>query len=196
MENMSTGPSLGRPATLEDWLAQLDDGHAEFIDGQLIEKASPAVEHGVAQLRLGIRLAEFSRRGGGGRPGGWWLASEVDILLDGRGYRPDIAGWRRERMPVLPRERPMTVRPDWVCEIVSESNRMTDTVIKLRRFHQVGIPHYWILDQAARTLTVYRHTLDGYLVALASEAGERIRAEPFDAIELSVSDLLGDDPEE
>jgi hypothetical protein len=47
-----------------------------------------------------------------------------------------------------------------------------------------------------RILTVYRHTPDGYLVALRAEATERVRAEPFDAIELHVAVLLGDDPEE
>ena len=90
----------------------------------------------------------------------------------------------------------MTIRPDWLCEIVSESNRAVDTVIKLRRYHQAGVPHYWILDQTDRTLSVYRHTADGYLVALRAEASELVRAEPFDAIELRVGVLLGDDPDD
>ena len=116
-------------------------------------------------------------------------------------------------MPVIPKERPVTVRPDWICEIVSESldaarlgappvagkagssARSTDTVKKLRRYHQAGVPHYWIIDQLDRTLTVHRHGLDGYLIALRAEADERVRAEPFDAIELHVAVLLGDDPD-
>ena len=118
------------------------------------------------------------------------------IALDGRGYRPDLAGWRRERMPTMPSERPVALRPDWLCEIVSDSNRATDTVTKLRRYHQAGVPHYWILDQVDHTLTVYRHHPDGYLVSLRAEASERVRAEPFDAIELRVAVLFGDDPEE
>jgi Uma2 family endonuclease len=128
-------------------------------------------------------------------PGGWWIGTEVDIALDGRGYRPDLAGWLRERMPALPKERPVTVRPDWICEIVSESNRATDTIKKLRRYHQSGVPHYWILDQLERSLTVHRHGPEGYLIALRAGAEERVRAEPFDAIELHVAVLLGDDPE-
>jgi Uma2 family endonuclease len=95
------------------------------------------------------------------------------------------------REPV--KERPITLRPDWICEIVSEANRTTDTVKKLRRYHQAGVPHYWILDHIDRTLTIHRHTLDGYLVALPAEAGERVHAEPFAEIELQVSVLLGDD---
>jgi Uma2 family endonuclease len=78
---------------------------------------------------------------------------------------------------------------------VSDSNRATDTVVKLRRYHQAGVRHYWILDQVDRTLTVHRHMPDGYLVALRAEASERVRAEPFDSIELYMSVLLGSDDE-
>ncbi len=99
-------------------------------------------------------------------------------------------------MPTLPEVRPISQRPDWLCEIVSESNRTTDTVTKLRRYHQAGVPHYWILDQVDRTLSVYRHHPDGYLVALRAEASEHVRAEPFDSVELHVAVLLGDDPDE
>ncbi len=193
---MLTAPP--RHATVADWLAQPDEGRFELIDGLLVQKAAPSIDHGRAQLGTGSALnGAFSRRAGGpGGPGGWWLASEVDILMDGRGYRPDIAGWRRDRLAELPRQRPVVVRPDWLCEIVSESNRTIDTVTKLRRYHQSGVPHYWILDQSDRTLTVHRHTSEGYVIALRAEAHERVRAEPFDAIEVHVGVLLGDDPDE
>ena len=195
---MSRLASRGPTATVADWLAQPDDARMELIDGELVEKAAPTFEHGRAQGHtVGALGGPFDRRvGGPGGPGGWWLATEVDSLLDGRGYRPDIAGWRRDRLPAPPRERPVTIRPDWLCEIVSESNRTVDTVTKLRRYHQAGVPHYWILDQVDRTLTVHRHAADGYLVVLRATADERVRAEPFDAIELQVSALLGDDPDE
>jgi Uma2 family endonuclease len=81
-------------------------------------------------------------------------------------------------------------------EILSASNRRHDTVVKLRHYHQAGIPHYWIIDGDERTLTVHRHTPDGYLVALRADASARVRAEPFDAFELHVAVLLGDDPDD
>ena len=183
--------------TIADWLAQPEEARLELIDGEFVEKAAPTLEHGMAQLGTAspIRGAFNRKPGGPNGPGGWWIGSEVEVVMDGRGYRPDLAGWRRERLPVLPKERPVTVRPDWICEIVSESNRSNDTVKKLRRYHQSGVPHYWILDQLDRTLTVHRHGPDGYLIALRAEAHERVRAEPFDAIELQVAVLLGDDPD-
>jgi len=181
--------------TIEDWMALPDDARIELIDGEFVEKAAPTFEHGRAQGHTASSIVgPFDRRPGGpGGPGGWWIATEVDILLDGRVYRPDIAGWRRERPSSPFKERPVQVRPDWICEIVSDSNRTTDTVTKLRRYHRGGVPHYWILDQVDSTLTVHRCTTDGYLVALRAVSGELVRAEPFDAIELRVSVLLGAD---
>lgn len=187
-----------RPGTVADWLAADENERLELIDGVLIPKAAPSIEHGFAQAHVSVALCgPFHRRvGGPSGPGGWWIATEVDILLDGRGYRPDVTGWRRDRVPEMPRAKPVTLVPDWICEIVSESNRETDTIKKLRRYHQAGVQHYWILDQIDRTLTVHRHTADGYVIALRAAAAERVRAEPFDAVELHVAVLLGDDPDE
>jgi Uma2 family endonuclease len=195
---MSTPASNAGHKTLADWLALPEDARFELIDGELIEKAAPTFDHGRAQGHSYLVIGgQFDRKpGGAGGPGGWWIGTEVDVAMDGRGYRPDLAGWRRDRVPAPIKERPVTVRPDWICEIVSDSNRSTDTVIKLRRYHQAGVPHYWIIDQVDRTLTVHRHTTDGYLVVLRAEAHEHVRAEPFDAIELHVAVLLGDDSDE
>jgi Uma2 family endonuclease len=194
---MTIPARLPTERTIAEWLAQPKEARLELIDGVFVEKAAPSFDHGRAQRALGTDVGTpYDRKPGGPHgPGGWWIGSEIDVVLNGQGYRPDLAGWRRERLPVPPRERPVTVRPDWICEIVSESNRSIDTVKKLRRYHQAGVAHYWILDQLDRTLTVYRHEPDGYLVAVRAEAGEQVRAEPFDAIELAVGHLLGDDPE-
>lgn len=195
---MSTAARRPGPHTLADWLAQPEDSRLELIDGELVEKAAPTLQHGVTQGRTsGAIGGAFDRRKGGpGKPGGWWIATEVDVALEGRGYRPDLAGWRREKMPAMAPERPVTLCPDWICEIVSDSNRTTDTITKLRRYHHAGVPYYWLLDQVDRTLTVYKHHPDGYLVSLRAEAAERVRAEPFDAIELHVAVLFGDDPDD
>lgn len=184
--------------TIAEWLALPEEGRFELIDGELIQKAAPTVSHGRAQARTSasVSLSFDRRRGGPGGPGGWWIASEVDLVLDGRGYRPDLAGWRRDRVPELPTQRPVDVRPDWICEILSDSNRNVDTIKKVRRYHQAGVPHYWLLDTENRSLIVYRNSPEGYVVALTAEAGEKVRAEPFDAVELGVSQLLGDDPED
>jgi Uma2 family endonuclease len=84
------------------------------------------------------------------------------------------------------------VRPDWVCEVLS-TNRRNDLVKKKRCYHRHGVPHYWIVDPADEVLSVNRWTPDGYLEVLVADQSERVRAEPFDAIELQVGVLFGDD---
>lgn len=183
--------------TIADWLAQPEDRDIELIDGELVEKAAPDDPHADAQLGLGAELRHaFNRRGGGGLPGGWWIRTELDLKLGGDGFRPDLVGWRRDRVPAMPTERPIAIRPDWICEVLSASNASTDTVKKLRRYHEAGVPHYWIVDPREQTLSVYRHHPDGYLVALVAQKGEIVRAEPFDAIELRVGLMFGEDPDD
>jgi Uma2 family endonuclease len=87
------------------------------------------------------------------------------------------------------------VRPDWWCEVLSPSNASTDVVKKLRVLHACEVPHYWLVDPDRETLTVLRWTREGYLTALTATREERVRAEPFDAIELHVGVLFGDEPD-
>jgi Uma2 family endonuclease len=186
-----------RRATFADLEVRPEKPYAEVIGGVVVDKALPRFDHGRAQLLLGGVLApHFDRApGGADRPGGWWLASECTIELEPHEvYQPDLAGWRRERVHRPPQGYPVRIRPDWVCEILSPSNRRYDTVEKLRVYQRHGVGHYWLLDPDAGTLTVYRDQGGGYLVALVAGAAERVRAEPFDAIELAIGELLGDEP--
>jgi len=95
--------------------------------------------------------------------------------------------------PSVPSRLPVRLRPDGVCEIVSPSRPSDDTVKKLRGYQRAAMPHYWLLDLRDRTLTVLRLSADGYVVALKAEHTERVRAEPFDGIEVSVAELFGAD---
>jgi Uma2 family endonuclease len=185
--------------TLENfWAIPEAERFHEFIGGEVIQKAAPSGEHGHAQAGVvGAVQPSFQRKSGGGSPGGWWIATEVEVLLEtGDIVRPDVLGWRRERCPDRPTGTPVKLRPDWTCEIVSASNANDDTVTKLRLYHQARIPHYWLLDPRDSTLTVMRWSEDGYVTLLRAERSERVRAEPFQAIELAVGTLFGDDPPE
>lgn len=195
---MALARTAGGPQTMRDLLAiPAASRFHEIIDGELSPKAQPSARHGAAQLATTQLLRPFNRRvGGSGGPGGWWFAAETEVeLADDQVYRPDVSGWRRERLATLPTEAPVRLRPDWICEVLSPSNASHDTVRKLRGYHRHGVPHYWIIDPIAQTLTVHRHADAGYLVVLAAERGERVRAEPFEAIELQVGVLFGDDEE-
>ena len=187
-----------RYATVADLLAIPEKQRFhEILGGELVQKALPSGPHGRAQRVLGGRIGEpYDRKGGGGRTGGWWIVTEVEAQLgEHEIVRPDISGWLRTRLPKLPCEAPIPMRPDWACEVLSRSNASNDLVKKMRVYHRAGIPHYWIVDPDNGVLTVYRWAPEGYVVAISAERGERVRAEPFGEIELEVAGLFAE-PEE
>ncbi len=192
-------PPLIKPSivTMEDALRIGEERAIEFIDGEIVEKAAPGFDHGNVQASLTATLIPgYQRKPGGRSPGGWWFGVEIDVRLGGEIFRPDVAGWRRENLPEGARARPVIIRPDWICEVLSPSNARVDRIKKLRKYHQAGVPHYWLLDPSEQSLTVFRHHEAGYIMVLSAERGETVRAEPFDAIELAVGVLFGDDPPE
>src|SRR6478609_6563907 len=179
--------SARRGATLEDfWAIPEGERFHEFMSGEIAERAAPSAEHADAQAGVITTIrSRFQRKSGGDDPGGWWLLTEVEVLLEtAEVVRPDVVGWRRDRYPERPTGIPVKQRPDWVCEVISASNSNNDTVRKLRLYHQVAIPYYWIVDPRDSTLTVMRWSSDGYITLLRAERGEVVRAEPFQAIEI------------
>lgn len=187
-----------KPATLEDLAAREDSDRLEIIDGEIIEKAAPSPRHSRTEYKLATVTAAFDRRAGGPRgPGGWWLFTEIHVAYPGgEVYCHDAAGWRRDRVAECPNEWPVRARPDWVCEIVSPRHERQDLVVKPRVLYAAEVPHYWVLDPEERILLVHRWSVDGYVVVQRAAAGETVRAEPFEAIEIRVGVLFGDDEDD
>lgn len=178
-------------ATAVDLAALPDDAPAEVVGGEIVRKAAPSFEHGDAQGSLAALLKPPFQRGSGG-PGGWWIATEVEIELETHEvYLPDIAGWRRERVPDRPKGRPVRIRPDWVAEVLSPTTAHRDLGPKLLAYHRGGVPHYWIIDAEHEVLSVYRWSPEGYLVHLTAGRGDRVRAAPFEDVELEIAQLFG-----
>lgn len=191
---MSGRAGAREPATIADLLKQPEESRFEIVDGELSPKEAASGKHGLAQGRSVQSLRAFGRRPGGTQPGGWWFATEALVMFaPGHVYRPDVAGWRRERLSEFPDQDPIEVRPDWVCEIVSPTSARRDRVKKMNVYHAAGVPHYWLIDPQDETLTVYRWTAEGYLHVLGATREDRVRAEPFEAIELQVGVLFGED---
>ena len=180
-------------ASLDDLLAIPEkERFHEIIAGELVRKAMPSFRHGRAQGGLYGRINRpYGRRPGGRQPGGWWFVVETEVRFEAHEiYRPDVCGWLRTRMPEIPAQSPVELRPDWVCEILSPSNTKNDTLWKMRTYPRCGVPHYWLLDPIDETLVVHRWTDKGYLIVQTAQGEERIGAEPFEAVHLSVRGLL------
>jgi len=177
-----------RRANYEDVLAAPPHKVAEVIDGTLYLQARPRSRHAGSSTSLtGVLHGPFGRGIGG--PGGWLilfepelhLGSEPDIVV------PDLAGWRRERMPEMPDVAYFTQAPDWVCEVLSESTEDVDRAEKVPVYAREGVGHVWLVDPLVRTLEMLR--LDGgtYRLIATYRGDARVRAEPFDAIELELA---------
>jgi hypothetical protein len=92
-----------RPATYDDLLKVPDHLVAEIIDGELYATPRPAPRHADASSGLGGVLRGPFDRGRGGL-GGWRILDEPELHLGRDVVVPDLAGWRRERLPSLPEE--------------------------------------------------------------------------------------------
>lgn len=181
-----------RLATYEDLLALPEDVRAEVLAGDLVTSPAPLPRHSKAQGALRRFIGgPFDDDDGRGGPGGWWILLEVDIRLSPHDIvRPDLSGWRRERLPEPWDERPIDVRPDWVCEILSPSNVATDRVTKRKLYAASGVPHYWIVDPTERTLEAFE-LVDGRWSEVGSYDDSAVaRIAPFEAIELEVGRLF------
>ncbi|MCU1349607.1 MAG: uncharacterized protein JWO56_2637, partial [Acidobacteria bacterium] len=144
-----SAPVLHSPATYDDLLKVPDNMVAELIDGELYVSPRPRAVHGHAAAVLGAGLMPPFHFGRGG-PGGWWILDEPEIhfgpRIDKQVTVPDLAGWRRERMPELPDDHRFRVVPDWVCEIASPSTGRLDRVVKMPLYAKHGVAHAWIID--------------------------------------------------
>jgi Uma2 family endonuclease len=173
-----------------------DERFHEVRSGVLVRKPMPSFERGEALAWLLAMLKlPFDRRAGGAYPGGWWLFSETEVQLDRHEiFRPDLAGWRRERAADRPDDTPVALRPDWVCEVLASGKRRGDVAAKMPVYFRTEVPHFWVIDPVERTLVVHRWHRDGYLAVLRAAPGQRVRAEPFRAVEIQVGVLFGDEP--
>jgi Uma2 family endonuclease len=185
---MVAKPRPSRPATYADLEALPPNVIGEIIRGVLHASPRPAIPHTAAATALGEELGPPFKRGRGG-PGGWVILYEPELHMHEDVLVPDLGGWRRERMPEIPQGAFVTLAPDWVCEVLSPSTTKVDRTEKVPLYARERTAHVWLVDPLAKTLEVLR--LDGptYRIVGTYHDEARVRAEPFDAIELDLSVL-------
>ncbi len=165
---------------------------AEILDGELFTFPRPGRPHTRSASRLTIKLGATFDLGEGG-PGGWVILSEPELHLGPRPDKvvPDLAGWKRERMPdaVGDEDAPAhyDVPPDWVCEVLSGRTERVDRGKKMRIYRREGVGHIWLLSPAYQTLEVYRLEGGRWVLLDTYEGDAMVRAEPFDAVELDLA---------
>lgn len=194
-------PSLAYRLTLYERLAALPEGlTGEILNGQLHTQPRPSGPHGRTSVRLDRTIGRGYDDGADG-PGGWWILiePEVHFVRDQEVAVPDLAGWRRERMPSIPEGHRFEVVPDWVCEILSPSTASKDREIKLPLYAHYGVAYAWLIDPQRRTLEAYglepggpepAGSETGHWRLLAEAGGEDcVKVPPFSELALELATL-------
>ena len=178
--------ALPRPRSLYAVIEALPEGYTgEIVAGQLYVQPRPAARHIRLASRLGSKLETPFDEGDGG-PGGWWILDEPEVhfVLDAEVAVPDIAGWRRERMPELPDGHRFETPPDWLCEVASPSSAVLDRGDKMRTYGRFGVRHVWLVDPLARTVEAFVNEdgEGGWHEAGTARGDEAVCLPPFEAV--------------
>lgn len=179
-----------RFATYEDLCQVPDYLVAQIIHGQLITLPRPAPKHARASSIMGGKLVPSYDEGSGG-PGGWWILDEPELHLGPHILVPDLAGWRRERMPALPETAYFELPPDWVCEVLSLSTARMDRADKLPLYATHGVGHAWLIDPDAQTLEVFTLADGHWRLECVHQKDDEVRAPPFEALSFGLGALWG-----
>jgi Uma2 family endonuclease len=185
------GSPARKRATYDDLLAAPEHMIAELIGGRLVLQPRPALPHSAAASSLQEELGPPFKRARGG-PGGWILLFEPELHLGDDVLVPDLAGWRKERLPALEPTAYATLPPDWVCEILSPGTAKVDRIDKLPIYARERVPHTWLVDPRLKTLEVLRFENGRWSIMATHTDDAKVRAEPFDAIELELGLLWAD----
>jgi Uma2 family endonuclease len=181
---------LKQPSLYAQLLALPENTVGEIIAGVLHAQPWPSAPHALAASTVGGELYGPFHKGRGG-PGGWWILTEPEVhfVRDTEVLVPDLAGWRRERMPALPGDHRFEVVPDWVCEILSPSTQKNDRVLKKKAYARHGVGFLWLVDPVERILETYALNNGQWVVSGVYQDQDEVSAPPFDAIVIALGDL-------
>ena len=168
---------------------------AELLDGELFMSPAPRFRHVRAASTIGGQLVVAFGMSGAETPrgpGGWWIVFEPECHLgsDRRVFRPDIAGWRRERMPHPDGDsHKVLVVPDWVCEVLSPSTMSFDLLRKMPRYREAGVRWMWVVDPVAKRVDAFVAGEHQWEDVGTVEGTAPVRLAPFDAIDVDLSEV-------
>ena len=129
---------------------------------------------------------------GQGGPGGWWIIDEPELHFESNVLVPDLAGWRRDRMPAFPDAPWFDLVPDWACEVLSPGTRRFDLTDKRRVYAENGVAHLWLVDPKPRTLEAFALQSGSWALIATLKDGDEVNVPPFEAISFPLSALWPD----
>lgn len=173
-------------AVYDDVIAAPETQVAEIVEGDLYLSPRPALRHTRATTILGADIVDAFDRGRSG-PGGWIILDEPELHIVGDVLVPDIAGWRRERLPQPLEGTGVTIAPDWLCEVLSPSTERFDRLQKLPRYALAGVAFLWLVDVQTRRLEVYQRNALAWELVEDYSGSTTVSARPFEAVAFELS---------
>lgn len=175
-----------RPASYEAILRLPEHVTGEILAGDLYTQPRPSARH--AQIKTGLASGLYGPTRASGALGGWLILVEPELHLGAHVLVPDLAGWRRERLPTTP-DGAIDVVPDWICEILSPGTAAKDRKLKLPIYAALGVGHAWLVEPQAKTVEVFRSNGLHWILLAAFADQDVMHAEPFDTIPLMLTSL-------
>lgn len=193
---MSKALQKSKTVSYDDILKLPENMVGEIVGGELFVSPRPSSKHALAAARLTGKLEPTFGGGGdkpGEGPGGWWIICEPEIHVGNRPneeiYVPDLAGWRKERMPEYPDVAYFEIVPDWVCEILSPSNMRLDRTKKVPQYASLGVKNLWLINPRDKTLEVLRLENEKWVLLSSHIEADKVTAEPFQAMQFDLGSL-------
>ncbi len=183
------GLAIERTATYEDLFDLPENVVGQIIYGQLIVQPRPAPKHAVASSNVGVKIGSQYHRNSDGNTDGWWILDEPELHTRGHILVPDLAGWRRERMPELPETAYFTLTPDWICEVLSPSTARLDRASKMPIYAQIGVSFIWLVDPEIQTLEIFELQNSRWVLVAIYKENDTVNAPPFEALTFDLASL-------
>jgi len=171
---------------IKDWPE--DAGRTEIVDGELVASPTPATRHQRICTLLGVEIFLFVRQNNLGE----FLSSPMHVILAQHvHYEPDLCFIAKHRQDIV-KEKFIDGPPDLIIEVISESNRTHDTVVKFQHYAQYGVGEYWLVDPRDNEISTWRLEDNEYVLLGRARPGDRVATKVLSGLELDPSGVLGE----
>jgi len=141
--------------TLEEFLRMPEKKPAlEYEDGQVVQKVSPKTKHSRLQAQTMLAFMRLI-----GPDESLWVLPELRVTFNQRSVVPDIAVFRRDRLPLDAAGEPeddLFLQPDLVVEIVSPRQSVTRLVRRCLWYAANGVRVSVLVDPGDRSVLIFR----------------------------------------
>lgn len=175
--------------TYEDYVHFPDDGKRhEIIDGDHYVTPAPRTKHQKVSNNTATAMTVFVKR----HRLGIVLTAPCDVILsDENVLEPDLLFVAAARSNIITDEN-IQGAPDLLVEILSQSTRKRDELIKRKLYERFGVKEYWIIDPELETVKVFRSMQNKFSrpMELSSEGGDVLTTELLPGFQLPLAEIF------